>query len=732
MNLAPLTYALHSPRTVRAAALMLSDHRTLAARIALADLLWEGSDGVAQATAARALAEDGSPLAREALADSIAHPLPLIRRAAARGLPDAPVLVERLRWEPSWSVRAEIARRITRLPPQAASIILTDPPWRARYAGIEALSAAQARAAAGGDPVSRGAADYLAALPDGPLPDTLPEPPPPSVPWWDDDPIVLRRELSLLSRADRRAALPLMPPLLTAEDARLRRLVIESLLEWGDVAVLCEAVGLLADPRRPHIQDAADQLGERLDRDRLAGVCAELESTDAAGPLWWAVRHSPRPPLPWLSRLIEHPEPVLGRAALHAWSQHAADPIPRLTDALAVPHLHLTALGLLGPRLAPGALPDHADHPDPEIRRQWARFLPPERLPALAADPDARLRARVAAHHPSPAFAADPDHRVRAAGMTREHAERLLTAPQAEPSWRVLQAAAGLLSRPLPAPPPPTFPRATPLPRPNPTPPDAPRRPLGGTGLMVSPVGLTGHYGLDERGFAMGVEAGVNLMFWEPAYTAQARFVRGLSRARREELVILTGSYDADPKIIRRDLERALRSLDRDRISLFLIWWVRSWGRISEAVLEVLREAQAEGLVEHYGLSTHQRGLALEAIDGGWPVIMVRHNAAHRGAESTVFPAARAADVGLITFSNLCYGRMLSEGVSAADCYRYSLSFPGVSATFSAPSTLEQLQENLTVLRDPMLPDARRAHLLAVGEVLHHRQRAFAAGVRWR
>ena len=122
----------------------------------------------------------------------------------------------------------------------------------------------------------------------------------------------------------------------------------------------------------------------------------------------------------------------------------------------------------------------------------------------------------------------------------------------------------------------------------------------------------------------------------------------------------------------------------------------------------------------------------MTAIEQGWPVVMTRHNAAHRGAAEAVFPAAQAQGCGLITFSNLCYGRMLQPGVSAADCYRYSLSFDGVSATLSAPSTLDQLQQTLTVLDDLSLPVERRAHLERVGATLHHRQRAFASGVRWR
>jgi hypothetical protein len=38
---------------------------------------------------------------------------------------------------------------------------------------------------------------------------------------------------------------------------------------------------------------------------------------------------------------------------------------------------------------------------------------------------------------------------------------------------------------------------------------------------------------------------------------------------------------------------------------------------------------------------------------------------------------------------------------SAADCYRYALSFPQVSACWSAPATLEQLVEKWLTCRSP-------------------------------
>jgi aryl-alcohol dehydrogenase-like predicted oxidoreductase len=114
---------------------------------------------------------------------------------------------------------------------------------------------------------------------------------------------------------------------------------------------------------------------------------------------------------------------------------------------------------------------------------------------------------------------------------------------------------------------------------------------------------------------------------------------------------------------------------------------------------------------------------------------MVRHSAAHRGAERDVFPAAAARGRGLLTFSATCYGRLLKprgglQAPTGADCYRYALAQPGVAACLTAPATLELLEENLAALRQPHLDDERRHRLLALGASLYEDEAIFRRLVR--
>ena len=142
-------------------------------------------------------------------------------------------------------------------------------------------------------------------------------------------------------------------------------------------------------------------------------------------------------------------------------------------------------------------------------------------------------------------------------------------------------------------------------------------------------------------------------------------------------------------------------------------------------------------MIAHFGLSTHNRGLAIEAMEDGWNPVMVRHSPAHRGAEEKIFPRALELGTSLLTFNITCYGRLLepNRGMpppGVADCYRYTLEQPAVRCCLTAPATVDELDENLRALREPVLTDERRRELLSFGSALYEEERMFRRLVRER
>jgi aryl-alcohol dehydrogenase-like predicted oxidoreductase len=105
---------------------------------------------------------------------------------------------------------------------------------------------------------------------------------------------------------------------------------------------------------------------------------------------------------------------------------------------------------------------------------------------------------------------------------------------------------------------------------------------------------------------------------------------------------------------------------------------------------------------------------------------MHRYNMAHRKAEDVLFPAAQVSKIPIVAFTNTRWGTLLqghpewpSTPPSAADCYRFSLYQPAIRLVLTAPKTLEQLKENLSVLTSPPMTAEEMDHWRVFGDVVY-------------
>lgn len=247
-------------------------------------------------------------------------------------------------------------------------------------------------------------------------------------------------------------------------------------------------------------------------------------------------------------------------------------------------------------------------------------------------------------------------------------------------------------------------------------------RPLGRTGLAVSPLGFgafkigrnrnvkypTGYDLPDDRAvdrLLNGVlDAGINLIDVAPAYgLAEERVGRAIAH-RRDEYVLCTkvgeiftvddagravSSYDFSEDAIRTSVERSLKRLRTDVLDVLLL---HSDGRD----LFILRETEAvptlmqlkeDGLVRNIGLSGKTAAGHSEALD--WAdVIMVEYHAGNRG-EEVVLAEAAAAGVGVLVKKGLAAGHL-----SPGPAIRFVLSNPAVSSLVVGGLNLDHIQEN--------------------------------------
>ncbi|HEY1188506.1 MAG TPA: HEAT repeat domain-containing protein [Gemmata sp.] len=536
---------------------------------------------------------------------------------------------------------------------------------------------------------------------------------------------------------------------------RVRYALAQWLEELGrDPTARAEVIGLLLVPE-PHAVRLRDYLHYRWTGESPAARVPDDPS--AWCPFWdWdpavLARHlerlgrpGRRAALPVLTRLVNHPDERVRSWVVLALREDGA--AAQWADALAqlgdpredtAPVFDALTRGVELDRIEAVAKHILGQESPPFAALKWAAAQVGEAFPADEVRADlVRLGAQISearAAEPLPFPSGHPCARAQA--LTPEQARQLIEKPTLETSWLVLARAAKMCRVPIwtLAPETPWEPSA--VPREPAAPLALPQiqlvRPqqLGPGGPVVSPLGVSGHYGLPVGGYVRAAEQGVNLFFWEPNYATLTRFVTRLSPADRRGIHVLVGTFEADPAKIRKDAERALRNLKLERISVFLIFWTQSWQRITPDVRAELDRLKSDGLVQVYGLSTHNRGIARDAIVEGWNPVMVRHSAAHRKAETEVLPFARERGTSILTFNNTCYGRLLDPSFRPSDCFRYTLNTPGVSACFTAPSTLEYLEENLDALRNPELSPEVREKLLARGEWMYREDTVFRKTVR--
>ena len=125
-------------------------------------------------------------------------------------------------------------------------------------------------------------------------------------------------------------------------------------------------------------------------------------------------------------------------------------------------------------------------------------------------------------------------------------------------------------------------------------------------------------------------------------------------------------------------------------------------------------------------ISCHHRPTFAKYIaDPVWGAIMVRYNAAHRGAEGEVFPHLAMPDPpGVVAYTATRWGALLDPTLvpkgepvpRASDCYRFALSRPEVDVVISGPSNGEELDEALAALDRGPMSDDELAWMRRVGD----------------
>jgi predicted aldo/keto reductase-like oxidoreductase len=251
-------------------------------------------------------------------------------------------------------------------------------------------------------------------------------------------------------------------------------------------------------------------------------------------------------------------------------------------------------------------------------------------------------------------------------------------------------------------------------------------RPFGRTGLQVSALSfgcmrLADDPPANKTLIGRAIELGINYFESTRHYlggTCQHRVAPGL--AGKTAGVIVSGkegiSPDTTAYTFRREIERQLDILGLTHFKFFQVGWF-AWGKMPHllkrgGVLDALREAQDQGLVQHVGFTGHDSPESfIRCIETGlFDSLTVPYNLINRSYEPTIKRAGELG-VGVVAMCPVAGGVLSFEsGVlqealkldlpTTEVALRFVLSNPDVSTACSGMNRMEQLDQNVRTVRE--------------------------------
>ncbi|MBZ5592618.1 MAG: aldo/keto reductase [Acidobacteriia bacterium] len=227
------------------------------------------------------------------------------------------------------------------------------------------------------------------------------------------------------------------------------------------------------------------------------------------------------------------------------------------------------------------------------------------------------------------------------------------------------------------------------------------------------------------------IERGVNYLNWCGHPDGLSRAVARMGSARKQ-VVVAAQFQSRSARDAEREFASMLDELKTGYVDVLTLYYVESeaeWEEITATggVWEYLDEQKRRGSLKRIGLTSHQRAFAARWTQSGkLDLVMIRYNAAHRGAQRDVFPVTQQMGIPVVTFTGLRWKALLERTPDdppdflppvATECYRFCLAHPAVAVALAAPGNRSELEQTLALLDDWRPPEERaRESLLAHGE----------------
>jgi predicted aldo/keto reductase-like oxidoreductase len=241
---------------------------------------------------------------------------------------------------------------------------------------------------------------------------------------------------------------------------------------------------------------------------------------------------------------------------------------------------------------------------------------------------------------------------------------------------------------------------------------------LGATGMVVSEIGFGGipiqRLSHDQAVSVVRrcLDLGITFLDTANAYTTSEERIGEAIRDRREDLVLATKTQARDGKGVAEHLALSLERLQVETIDLYQLHCVNTEDDYQKIMapggpLDVVRQAQASGVVRHIGLSSHSMTMALKAVQCGYfETIMFPFNFIAHEAADELIPLALEREVGFIVMKPLAGGALHDATLA----FKYLRQFPQI-LPIPGIERVAEMEEIVAIMEGPaeMTPQERAA-----------------------
>lgn len=251
---------------------------------------------------------------------------------------------------------------------------------------------------------------------------------------------------------------------------------------------------------------------------------------------------------------------------------------------------------------------------------------------------------------------------------------------------------------------------------------EAPKRPMGKTGLQVSILGMGGyHLGTAKEEsvvtemVAKALDHGINFFdnAWEYHEGKSEELVGAALRGKRDKAILMTKvcTHGRKKDVAMQMLEESLTRLRTDHIDVWQVHEVIYYNdpeKASEAegVLEALTAAKQQGKVRFVGFTGHKNpSIHLDMLKRGFAFDTIQFpinpfDPSYRSFEKEVLPVAMQKGMAVFSMKSMGgSGEPIVHGaLTPTEALSYAMSVPGVSTTISGMESMAVLDQNLRIL----------------------------------